>query len=214
MKLAAIVPLNRLSHAKTRLTDVLDAGGRAALSRWLARRVLVALQRAEIAHIGVVSPDEDVLRWAWQSGAQPIRQQDSGLNHALESGRAWALHADALLIALGDLPLLTPEDVREMTRVAANDDAQRSVVIATDRAAQGTNMLLLRPPSAIRFAFGENSLARHLALAREAGIEPRILQLPGAAFDVDTPDDLRELAERGLWRPSERHPQFWAGEAS
>src|SRR5690349_16717482 len=116
MKLAAIVPLNSRAQVKTRLSSVLDAAGRANLSSWLAWRVISALHQAEIAHIGVVSPDHDILRWAWQSGAQPIHQIGSGLNDALELGRQWALkqHADALLVVLGDLPLLTRDDVLAM----------------------------------------------------------------------------------------------------
>jgi hypothetical protein len=31
---------------------------------------------------------------------------------------------------------------------------------------------------------------------------------------VDTPDDLRELLERGLWHPSATYPHPRAGEAS
>jgi 2-phospho-L-lactate/phosphoenolpyruvate guanylyltransferase len=222
MKLAAIVPLNSRAQAKTRLAHVLDLSGRATLSRWLADGVLDALRHAHIAHIGVISPDDEVLRWAWQHGAQPVRQEGSGLNDALDIGRAWALrrHVDALMVVLGDLPLLTADDVLALaaqadhTPAVATESATPSVTIAPDRAGQGTNMLLLRPPTAIPFAFGENSLAQHSALARAAGIEPRIVRLPGAAFDVDTPADLRELAERGLWRPSDTDAHLWAGEAS
>ena len=216
MKLAAIVPLNSRSQAKTRLSSVLDAAGRANLSRWLAWRVISALHQAEIAHIGVVSPDDDILRWAWQSGVQPVRQIGSGLNAALDIGRAWATQrqADALMVVLGDLPLLTGDDVLALASQAADAPETPAVTMAPDRAGQGTNILLLRPPDALTFAFGEDSLARHTALARAAGIEPHLMRLPGAAFDVDTPDDLRELFERGLWRPSATYPHPRAGEAS
>ncbi len=216
MKLAAIVPLNSRSQTKTRLAGVLDSTDRAALSRWLAQRVLDTLHNAHIAPIGVVSPDDEVLRWAWQHGAQPVRQEGSGLNDALEIGRAWALrrHADALMVVLGDLPLLTADEALALVSHAADTPEIPSVTMAPDRAGQGTNILLLRPPDTLGFAFGEDSLARHTALARAAGIEPHLMRLPGAAFDVDTPDDLRELAERGVWRPSETYPHLWAGEAS
>ena len=216
MKLAAIVPLNSRAQAKTRLASVLDARDRAALSRWLAERVLGALRDARIGHIAVVSPDDEVLRWAWQSGAFPVRQHGDGLNGALDEGRAWALErgAEALIVALGDLPLLTGDDVLAL---ATSPEGAPAMAIVPDRAERGTNMLLLRPPSALPFAFGENSMERHIALAHAAGIEPGIVRMPNAAFDVDTPDDLRELATRDLWRPSapfEQHPSHWAGEAS
>lgn len=216
MKLAVIVPLNSRTQAKTRLAGVLDDADRAALSRWLAQRVLDALRNAHIGPIGVVSPDDEVLRWAWQHGAQPVRQEGSGLNDALDIGRAWAMrrHADALMVVLGDLPLLTAEDVLALASQEAGTPGTPSVTMAPDRAGKGTNIMLLRPPDALAFAFGEDSLVRHTALARAAGIEPHILRVPGAAFDVDTPDDLRELAERGVWRPSETYARLWAGEAS
>ena len=216
MKLAAIVPLNSRSQAKTRLASVLNSAGRAALSRWLAQRVLGALRNARIASIGVVSPDDEVLRWAWRHGAQPVRQEGSGLNAALDIGRAWATRrqADALMVVLGDLPLLTVDDVLALVSQVEEMRETPSVTMAPDRAGQGTNILLLRPPDALAFAFGEDSLARHTALARAEGIEPHVMRLPGAAFDVDTPDDLRELAERGVWRPTETFSHLWAGEAS
>lgn len=222
MKLAALVPLNSRSQAKTRLESALDARGRAELARWLARRVLDALHDARIAHIAVISPDDEVLRWAWQSGAQALRQPGSGLNAALDLGRAWALRreADALLVALGDLPLLTADDVKAVISSAEAATDTPSVTIAPDRAGQGTNLMLLRPATAIPFAFGVESLARHSALARDAGIESRTVRLTGAAFDVDTPADLEELAERGLWSPASAsvsesaYPHRWAGEAS
>jgi 2-phospho-L-lactate guanylyltransferase len=222
MKLAALVPLNSGAQAKTRLAGALDPRGRAELARWLARRVLDALHAARVSHVAVISPDDEVLRWAWQNSAQALRQHGSGLNAALDLGRAWALRreVDTLLVALGDLPLLTADDIRALVGAAEAAPDTPSVTIAPDRADQGTNLLLLRPPTAIPFAFGVDSLARHSMLARDVGIEPGIVRLPGAAFDVDTPADLRELAERGLWAPASTpasksaYPHRWAGEAS
>jgi 2-phospho-L-lactate guanylyltransferase (CobY/MobA/RfbA family) len=45
--------------------------------------------------------------------------------------------------------------------------------------------------------FGEPSFANHLAAARAAGLSPRVLELPGIGLDVDAPDDLAALLERG-----------------
>ena len=218
MKLAALVPLNSRDQAKSRLAGALAPRDRAALARWLAQGVLTALSDARIPHIAVVSPDDEVLRWAWQNGAQALRQHGSGLNAALDLGRAWALRrgADALLVALGDLPLLTAGNVEVFVSVTEAAPDAPLVAMAPDRAGIGTNLLLLRPATVIPFAFGADSLARHSALARAVGVEPRIVQLPGAAFDVDTPAELRELIERGLWTPAtpSTYPLRWAGEAS
>jgi 2-phospho-L-lactate/phosphoenolpyruvate guanylyltransferase len=216
MKLAAIVPLNRRSRVKTRLAGALATADRVELAQWLAQSVLAALQDAQVADIGVVSPDDEVLRWAWRSGAEAVRQQGEGLNDAVAIGRDWALArgADALMVVLGDLPLLTAADVSSLVAAATETPTLPSVTMAPDRAGHGTNVLVVRPPAAIPFAFGEDSLSRHVALAREAGIEPRILQVPGAAFDVDTPEDVQQLVRRGLWTPTLFERDLCTGEAS
>ena len=74
------------------------------------------------------------------------------------------------------------------------------MAIVPDRHGTGTNALVLRPPEAIRPAFGEGSCARHVAAAREAGVPFAVEELPSLALDLDTPGDVvaltRELAER------------------
>jgi len=49
----------------------------------------------------------------------------------------------------------------------------------------------------IKPGFGLNSLARYLQTARSKGIEPTLIEAPGLARDIDTPGNLRHLAERG-----------------
>ena len=43
---------------------------------------------------------------------------------------------------------------------------------------------------AVPLRFGDNSFFPHLDAARRAGIEPTVLDLPGIALDIDTPEDL------------------------
>jgi 2-phospho-L-lactate guanylyltransferase (CobY/MobA/RfbA family) len=45
--------------------------------------------------------------------------------------------------------------------------------------------------------FGEPSFENHLKAARVAGLTPRVLELSGIGLDVDGPDDLPVLLERG-----------------
>jgi len=74
--------------------------------------------------------------------------------------------------------------------------------VAPDRAGDGTNLLLATPPTLAPLAYGRGSFARHQRLARRAGVATVTFHAPGAAFDVDSPDDLEELYARGLWRPT------------
>lgn len=195
MKTAAVVPIKNPSQAKTRLSGVLRAQDRASLAREMLYHVLDTLSCAEgIGAIGVITPDshlplpEDVAR---------IEQNRTGLNALLDQGREWAedIQADALLVIFADLPLLMVEEIEEMLALARREN---TVVLAPDRHHTGTNAMLARPPMLAPFAFGENSLARHQALAEAAGATIVEYVSEGTSFDVDTPDDLALVKSKSL----------------
>lgn len=203
--LVGAVPLNALDRAKSRLAGALAPEERRALALWLAGRTLAALKASGVVErIAVVSPDAEALAWAAENGAEPLLQPGRGLNAGLALARAWAvgLEAGALLIALGDLPLLTGDEVRRF--VAMGRLHERLVTLAPDRARDGTNLLLARPPQVAPLAYGRGSFARHRALARRVGVPTLLFRSPGAAFDIDQPAELEELIAAGLWRPVER----------
>ena len=66
-------------------------------------------------------------------------------------------------------------------------------MIAPDRAARGTNALLVAPPLALGPGFGEESFARHRRLAERADLTLAIVERPGLALDLDTPADVALL---------------------
>ncbi len=197
VKTVALIPLNQLAIAKSRLSPALPAGARRALVLWMAGRVLAAVRDSErVAAIGVVSPDPEVLDWAERRGAVPVHQLQGDLNAGLELGRSWAQArgADALLVLLGDLPYLSVSEVRDFVALAETAPTGGPLVaLAPDQHERGTNGLLLRPADGLPFAFGEGSLARHEALARERGIVPVRFHARGLRYDVDTPTDLRDV---------------------
>ena len=51
-------------------------------------------------------------------------------------------------------------------------------------------------PDAIPSRFGPGSFRAHMAEARAKRIEARVALPPGLVFDVDTPEDVRELLAR------------------
>jgi len=188
----AIVPIKALTATKTRLAAALDPPDRAALTLRVLGGVLAALDTPGIAERLVVTPDAAVLQAAQAAGATRLRQDGEGLNEGLAQGRAWAraAGAEAILIVLGDLPLLGRDDVAALLALA---DRPNVAVFAPDRHGTGTNALLLRPPDALPFAFGVDSLARHRAGAQARGLLSRSYDAPGTALDLDTPADLAEL---------------------
>ncbi|MGE0491660.1 MAG: 2-phospho-L-lactate guanylyltransferase [Vulcanimicrobiota bacterium] len=185
-KVAAIVPLNRLDRAKTRLAEVPH---RVELTLSLARGVLRALAHSCVGEVALVSPQADLSCLADEVGFHFLLQTDDGLNQGLELGRRWAIEsqADALLVVLADLPLLTGPDLDAI--VSALE--QTPVVLAPDQDELGTNLMAFRPLDRIRFEYGHGSFARHLA---QAGVNYTVVRRPGTRQDLDTPAHLESLS--------------------
>ncbi|RIK50826.1 MAG: 2-phospho-L-lactate guanylyltransferase [Chloroflexi bacterium] len=188
-----VVPVKPLDEGKSRLAAALSLEERAALSRrWLLGELRTAQASSCFAGLAVISRDETVLALAAAQGAVPIRETGEMLNAALEQARheECVAGADALLVLPSDLPLLTVGDLHALVELGA---AGAGVVIAPSHDG-GTNALLLRPPHAIPYAFGEGSYARHVALAAAAGLPCHTYRSDTLAWDVDYPEDLRVAA--------------------
>jgi 2-phospho-L-lactate/phosphoenolpyruvate guanylyltransferase len=179
-----LVPVKRLGDAKSRLSIVLSAAERAALMEELLDAVLAAADEADVGPVTIVSGESLV-----RNGAP--RFDDHGLpwNDALaEAMRAVVTEPIATVLA-GDLPHVSPEEIRALVEATP----RRGVAVA--RALDGgTNAVSMRPPGVVRTCFGQpGSAALHAGLAGKAGLEVLIVDLPGLAFDVDTPEDLDRL---------------------
>src|SRR5262249_42952533 len=142
-----------------------------------------------VERIAVVSPDRAMLtHFASRTGVVPLRSPGRGLNADLEAARQWALGngAEARSVPLADLPWPTPETIRRLGG-RAQALGERCLLLAPDRAGRGTNLLLLCPPDALPFRYGAESLTKHMALARQRGLQAEVLGEDASAFDVDMP---------------------------
>lgn len=191
-----IVPHRGLEAAKTRLAPVLTPEERGELAAHLLRRVLRVARQA-IADVVVISPSEALRDLVEEAGARLLHQRGMGLNEGLDQARAAAVAdgVETLLVLHGDLPDLEPEDVAAL---AASVPDRPGVAIAPDKTGSGTNGLALRPPEVIGFHFGTGSRREHEAAARAAGVAAVIVDRPGLALDLDTPEDLRGWLENGV----------------
>jgi 2-phospho-L-lactate/phosphoenolpyruvate guanylyltransferase len=183
--IVAVVPLKRLSDAKSRLSPGLPAENRSALALALARRAITALKETDaIARVAVVSPEPE-LASQFQADWLP---DDRDLNSSLARGVRWAeeMGAASLLIVPADLPLITAGDVQEFIASAA--DAAGITICATHDG--GTGAILLTPPRAVPPAFGPKSFERHITLAEERGVAVHRVTLPAFESDLDTLADL------------------------
>ena len=96
-------------------------------------------------------------------------------------------HATMLTVP-GDIPRITADEVSQLI-VAHRPGPSFTIAPAHDEL--GSNAILLSPPDSVKLRFGEDSYFPHLAAAREAGIEPTVVKLPGIGMDIDHPADLR-----------------------
>lgn len=190
--IVATLPVRALHDGKRRLAHDLSASERRRLIMTMCTTVVAALRDSGvIALIGLVSGDEATLDFGRSLGLIPIQEREHDLNSALRTAGEWAAErADQQLIVLPDLPLLRPDNIRELVESA---DGAPSIVICPDRTRTGTNMLMLQPCGCIPPLFGSGSLQRHLAAARAANAAVRIYDSPGTSWDIDTPEDLAAL---------------------
>lgn len=202
-RIVAVVPIRSLSGAKSRLGEPLDPEERADLVLAMLRRtVAAALASRRLDGVAVVSQDADLLAQARAMGAASLLQQSDGLNEGLTETRDSACaEATALLVLPADLPAVSAEAIDRLAEVAGETAARTPgravVVLVSDRHGTGTNALLVAPPDAIPFRFGEQSRAAHAAEAAAAGAA--YVELDGPlSFDVDTPEDLLEADRTGL----------------
>jgi 2-phospho-L-lactate guanylyltransferase len=193
--IAALVPVKALAASKSRLFPQLERAALARLSVAMMADVIAALQRVpRLARAAVVTPDAEVARAARAAGAEALLRPDPGLNEAIENAGAELAPAagDGLLVVLGDVPALTPEDLE--TLLEAVEAPGAALAPSSDG---GTSALLRSPRDVIPARFGPDSAKRHREEAERAGVACRRMALPSLAIDVDTPPDLEEIQRTG-----------------
>lgn len=201
--LYVIVPHRGVDAGKRRLATALDDRTRGELNRWLLDRTLriVSAWLGASQHCVVVSPCAATLALAQQAGATPLHETTpaTGLNAALlqAAAHAVAVGAQQVLIVPCDLPQLDVAALQAMASLAATGV---DMVIAPDRRGEGTNALLIDASRHI-LAFGENSFARHQALAEASNARVSICSHPALAFDLDAVEDLSEWMRSGAVLP-------------
>lgn len=186
---AIVLPVKSLDQAKSRLDPVLRPIERAALTLAMLEDVLDATLGIPTWESWVISPDEAVLEVASVRGAVPILEDRPTLAGAIAQAEEQAADrgASALAVLLPDIPLVTAAALTTALHTLG------PVVIAPSADESGTNLLVRRPPTAIRAMFGLDSYRHHLQGAAEASLPTAVVDLPEITFDVDRPDDILTL---------------------
>lgn len=186
--LLVAMPMKAFDQAKSRLSPALSPVQRQRLSRALFERTQAffggcfpGLDRL------VVTPSPEVRDAALACGAAvSLEPAPQGLDAAAQRAIDYAAARGyrQLLIVPGDIPVWLRSELHAL--LALGD--WREVVIARARDG-GTNALLLRLPTPLRCAYGEDSAQRHERAARGAGLSVAVCQPPFMAHDIDRPQD-------------------------
>lgn len=192
----ALVPLNDLVKAKTRLSGLLRPSERRALAQAMVEDVLGVLQQhPRVRRVVLVSDDPGAHLLAERYGAVHWSEQQlgvSGLNAVVAAAtqKMLAQSAGTLLVLHGDLPLLSAADI---DAVLASQGETGGVTVGCDKNRTGTNLLAFSAWPDADFCFGPESCSAHLRLLEQAGIPAQVIYRDGIACDVDEPEDLADL---------------------
>ena len=187
----AVVPVKDTADAKQRLGDAVAPKLRRGLALAMLEDVLAALAAASgLAGLIVVTVDEAAAALAERYGARIVTDgAREGQTGAVAAAARRLAHQGkgAMLTIPGDVPLIAPD---EIAQIIAAHDRRPDFVIVPAHDERGSNAILCAPPDAVPLKFGDDSFLPHLEVARRAGLEPKILRLPGLGLDIDNPADL------------------------
>ena len=187
----AVVPVKDTADAKQRLGDAVAPKLRRRLALAMIEDVLAALAAAPgLAGTIVVTVDEAAATLAQRYRARIVADgaRDGQTGAVAAAARLLAREGKGAMLTIpGDVPLVT---LGEIAQIIAAHDRTPDFVIAPAHDARGSNAILCAPPAAVPLKFGDDSFLPHLDAARRAGLDPKILRLPGLGLDIDNPADL------------------------
>ena len=187
----AVVPLKNLKSAKSRLSNILAAGERQELVLAMFDDVLVSLRESHFIDRIFLVADKYFNPVADVQMITEIKNRgyDEAIIEALKDSRV--NQAQAMLILPADLPLVSRDELNTLIR----DQEDRSIRIAGARDQDGTNALVMKPPSLLATSFGVGSFERHKKFAKALSVKIEEINLPGLSFDVDTEKDLIDFVQ-------------------
>ena len=187
----AVVPLKNLKLAKSRLSNILAEGERQELVLAMFDDVLVSLRESPFIDKIFLVADKYFNPIADVQMITEIKNRgyDEAIIEALKDSRV--NQAQAMLILPADLPLVSRDELDTLIR----DQEDGSIRIAGARDQDGTNALVMKPPSLLATSFGAGSFERHKKFAKALSVKIEEVNLPGLSFDVDTEKDLIDFVQ-------------------
>ena len=183
-----VLPVKDFANAKQRLSGALDGSARAGLARAMCLDVLQALARTRVPErVIVFTAADEVIQMTRPFGFDVVFEKSvDGHSAAVNQMVSELVSNSARIVSIAsDLPRLVPSEID-----FAMDAASEPVTLIPSRDWTGTNGVVFLPPARIEMEYGEGSFRRHLSKAAAAGHRADVMNLPGMAFDIDTPEDL------------------------
>ncbi len=203
----AIVPVKNLNAGKGRLAPNLPPDARRALVCAMLRDVLSALTRCTaITRTILVTRCPEAARLAHRMTLPVLNLSE---DRCLNSGVSAAVDVLSMcgvqeaMVLHGDLPLVRSEDIS--TVVCAHYAGKNDVTLVPDNDNIGTNAMLLKLPTAMQFAYGNNSFLKHKQYAQALNLRVQTLHNARIGNDIDLWHDLKPIYSR----PAPTHFSQW-----
>jgi len=188
-----LVPVKDLANAKQRLSPMLTQSARTELAHAMLRDVLEAVTEFGGDEVSLVTSDSFAIELAASQGFGVIRD-DSNLSETdaidVATRVCESRGVESTLVIPADIPLIKASEIAMIYRNAP----QMGSVLVPAHDGRGTNAILRRPAALFPLRFGNDSFVPHLAAAKATDKPCVVLSLSGIGLDIDTPEDLRQLA--------------------
>src|SRR5262245_51777051 len=188
-----LLPVKDFQNAKQRLAGAFDAAARANLARAMLADVLDAVAQSTIPQrVVVFTASAEVAQLAGEFGFEVVIEtlvngHSAAVNLVVEQ---LLPNATQIFSIAGDLPRLRSQEIDFVM-----NNAMEPITILPSRDGTGTNGILFLPPARIQMEYGEGSFSRHMSKASAAGHRAQVLNIPGIAFDIDTPEDVQAFLD-------------------
>jgi 2-phospho-L-lactate guanylyltransferase len=180
----AVIPYKK-AGAKSRLSPVLSLQEREEFVELMLNQVISSLKGAGIEQVDILSPSVYGLEEMTEAR---VLLDEKDLNEALN--RYLKEAEEPVLIVMADLPLLSPEHIKEIS------STEKDVCIVPGKGG-GTNALFIKNPSKYRVKYYGSSFLTHCSIATDSGQDFEIYDSFMASTDIDEPEDLVELLIHG-----------------
>ena len=189
-----LVPVKNLHNAKQRLSSLLDSATRTELAQAMLSDVLRAIADFAGDEVCLVTSDPFALDLATYHGFGIIRD-DSNVSETdaieMATDACVSRGVETTLVLPGDIPLIEADDLRAIYESAP----LRGSVLVPSSDKRGSNAVLRRPAGLFGLRFGNDSFMPHLTAAIATDTSCVVLSVARIGLDIDTPEDLLQLAQ-------------------